>query len=52
MDAAGSSAFEVETVPSPPETLDEETRAKLVKLPKLKLSQKEKVQCQLACTRW
>ena len=39
MDVSRENVFEVETVPSHVVALDEETRAKLVKLPKTKVSQ-------------
>ena len=39
MEEAGSNTFEVEIAPSTVEELDEETRDKLMKLPRPKLSQ-------------
>ena len=42
MDVSRENVFEVETVPSHVVALDEETRAKLVKLPKPKVSQTRK----------
>ena len=43
MDVAGANVLEVEISQSPVETLDEDTRAKLVKSPKPKVTQTRKV---------